>query len=164
MKFGPEDNNEEPFWFAPVCLPPVNKGDPVPGANAYRDLIEEGSDILVATGDELRIEAGNVAGPTNLGVDYLVGLDPGASWDGSQVVSSYDPSPRIIKVVFYDPIIGVAGDAPGTVIVTRIGSFFLESSSGPPENTVTGRFIEIVSTGSLDLNSQSRVFGVGLIE
>jgi Flp pilus assembly protein TadG len=168
LKYGPQDNPEEEYWFGPVCMPPVNKGNPETGANAYRDLIEDGSDVMVETGDVLRVEPGNMAGPTAQGVNYLTSQDSTAYWDSStnQVAgSSYEnnQSPRIIKVVFYDPNVGIVG-SPGQITITRIGAFFLEGTTGPPESNVTGRFMETVSTGMLDLNSQSRVYGVGLIE
>lgn len=168
LKFGPQDDTEEPHWFAPVDMPPVNKGTPQTGADAYRDLIENGYNGTVEIGDVIRIEPGNMAGPTEQGVNYLIGQDPSAYWDSNtkEVMGSSYPnnqSSRIIKVVFYDPNIGVVG-SPGEITVTRIGAFFLEGATGPPDSRVTGRFIETVSSGELDVNSQSRVFGIGLTE
>ena len=185
MKYGAEDDRTEPYWFGPVSTPPVWSGggvdgpnSPTPGANAYRDNVKFGTteipggwDGRVESGDVLRVESGNMAGPTEQGVNYLIGLDPLASWDSvdNQVTGSSYPdnkSPRIVKVLFYDPNIGMVG-SPGEITVTRMGAFFLEGVGESPENNVLGRFVETVSPSKLDkldMNSTSRVFGVGLLE
>ncbi|MGR3310999.1 MAG: pilus assembly protein TadG-related protein [Candidatus Brocadiales bacterium] len=182
MKYGAEDDRTEPHWFGPVSTPPVWSGggvdgpnSPIPGANAYRDNIINGAmeipeiwDGVVEIGDVLRVESGNMAGPTRQGVDYLMSLDPLASWDSydNQVTGSSYPdnkSPRIVKVLFFDPNIGIVG-SPGEITVTRMGAFFLEGVDESPENNVMGRFVETLSSGKLDINSPSRVFGVGLLE
>lgn len=168
LKVGSQGIREEPYWFGPVNFPPENKGDPVTGGSAYRDNIEYGYNGLVEIGDVVRLEHGNMGGPTRQGVDYLVQQDPGAYWDTTtnQIMGSAYPdnqSPKIVTIMFYDPNIPV--DSHGPITVTRLGAFFLEEMTRVDgEEAVTGRFMEGISSGRLDRNAQSRVFGVGLVE
>ena len=121
-----------------------------------------GSIDPVYIGDELLVEPGNMVGPTIQGINYLISLDPNVYWDGTQTAGSAYPgfsSPRIIKVPFYDP--NFPPD-PGrdTVIVIRLGAFFLEGTQG---RDVIGRFIEITTSGSWG-GGPSSLMGVKLVQ
>lgn len=152
-----------PSVFYPVDFPPVNKGTPITGATAYEDAIVNGSSMSIDVGDILKVEPGNMVGPTGQGVDYLISQDPGASWNPSmnQVVSTYPgySSPRIIKIPFYDPC---CPPEPGrdTVTITRLGAFFLEGMQG---RNVYGRFIEEITSGTFG-PGPSGLYGVKLVE
>ncbi len=106
-------------WYYAVDFPPVNKGNPISGADQYREWIEGCVDeaMVVEIGDTLRCEPGNMVGPTKQRIDALIALDPGAYWDPAtqEVVSDVQGvSPRIIKLALFDPDIGrvdVTGDA-----------------------------------------------------
>jgi len=147
------DNDDAPgtnpsFHYA-IDYPPVNKGTPIPGGNAYRDFIMNSYDGTVTIGDIIQVEPGNKVGPTRQGVDYLMSQDPGAFWDTQQgaVLGSNYPgfsSPRIIKIPFYDPN-SPPGNGRSTITVTGLGSFFLEGMSG---KDLIGRFMKITTEGT----------------
>lgn len=139
-----------PSYYYAVNYPPVNKGTPVTGADAYRDYIDFSYLGDVAIGDVLQTEPGNMEGPTQQGVNSLISQDPGAYWDNTQktIVNSNFPgfsSPRILKVPFFDP------DFPplhgrDEVTVAGLGAFFLEGVGNDGE--VLGRFIKITTEGT----------------
>jgi len=139
-----------PSFYYAVDYPPINKGTPVPGANAYRDYIKFSYPGEVAIGDVLQVEPGNMKGPTQQGVNYLISQDPGASWDNSlqAVVNSNFPgfsSPRILKVPFFD-INNPPHPGREEVTVAGLGAFFLESVTS--QGNVIGRFIKITTEGT----------------
>ena len=149
-------------FFYPVDFPPINRGTPITGAQAYNYNIINGSDGPIYIGDELLVEPGNMIGPTIHAIDYLMSLDPNASWNGTQVVASVYPgssSPRIFKIPFYDPNFP-PDSGRNTVIVIRLGAFFLEGTQG---RDVIGRFISITTSGSWG-GGPSSLMGVKLVE
>ncbi len=139
----------ESFYYA-VDFPPVNKGTPASGANVYRDYIKFSYPGDVAIGDVLQVEPGNMNGPTQQGVNYLISQDPGAYWNNSQkaIVNSNFPgfsSPRILKVPFFDPN-NPPRNGRDEVTVAGLGAFFLEGVANGGE--VIGRFIKITTEGT----------------
>jgi len=101
---------------------------------------------MVEVGDRLRLEPGNMVGPTKHGMDELIAQDPGAHWDsGTQSIqgSGFGVSPRIGLVPFFDPTLPLGSDK--VVTVMRIGAFFIESVTGGGD--VTGRFIQVTNAG-----------------
>jgi len=139
-----------PSYFYAIDYPPLNKGNPVTGSDAYNDGINNSYQGTVTIGDQIQLEPGNMSGPTDQGVNYLVSQDPGAFWDAQQgaVLGSNSPgfsSPRIIKIPFYD-----SNDPPhsgrSTITVTGLGSFFLEGITS--DGDVIGRFMKITSAGN----------------
>jgi len=152
-----------PSFFYCVDFPPINKGTPVPGANEYLENIIEGSDIVIEIGDILQVEPGNMAGPTQQGVNELISMDPNAYWDTNTNTiqdSNYPEftSPRVCKVSMYDP---TEPPEPGRnyVTVIRLRAFFLEEMQG---RDVYGRFISITTGG--EWGGPSDLYGVRLIE
>lgn len=147
------DNKDAPgtnpsFHYA-INYPPVNKGNPIPGANAYRNFIMNSYNGTVTIGDVIQVEPGNMVGPTRQGVDYLMAQDPGAFWDtqsGSVLGSNYPgfSSPRIIKIPFYDPN-SPPSNGRSTITVTGLGAFFVEGLSG---KDLIGRFMKITTEGN----------------
>ncbi|MFH1681700.1 MAG: pilus assembly protein TadG-related protein [Candidatus Eisenbacteria bacterium] len=160
-------------WYYAVNFPPVNKGNPISGADQYREWIEGCVDpsITVELGDTLRCEPGKMVGPTNQGVEYLIGLDPGAHWDAAtqQVVGSdpiYTVSPRIIKACLFDPDIGRVdvGGGRGVVVVKMI-AFFLEGRVGG--GGIVGRFLQMADPGGEacdDPSDPSFLYAVKLVQ
>jgi hypothetical protein len=134
-------------FFYPVDFPPVNRGTPVGGAQAYEENILYGAGDPVFVGDELLVEPGNMIGPTAHATNELISQDPNAHWGGESVDGSAYPgfsSPRIIKIPFYDP--NLAPDSGrNTVIIVRLGAFFIEGFHG---RNLEGRFIEITTSGT----------------
>jgi len=157
-------------FFYPVDFPPINRGDPIGGAQQYGDNIMYGADDPIFVGDELLVEPGNMIGPTAAGVRYIIDQDPNAYWyadddygqNGGYVADSDFEgftSPRIVKIPFYDP------DYPpdsgrNTVEVIRLGAFFVEGISG---RNVMGRFMEITAPGFGD-GTGSLIKDVRLVE
>jgi hypothetical protein len=149
LKLG--NSNKEDFgmsWYYAVDYPPINKGNPVTGGDQYREWIAGCADgtIIVAPGDSIQIEPGNMVGPTSQGLSDLIDLDPNAAWDaatGEVINSLYDISPRLIKAVLFDPSIGVRNDISGRkyVVAVKILVLFIEDEG--PGGEVTGRIVRM---------------------
>jgi Flp pilus assembly protein TadG len=150
LKMGTQ-NNIVPGQYNPIALPPINRGGPDPGGANYRDNLAgcggTNNDSIVAEGDLVSTEPGNMVGPTKQGLKELIDLDPGAHWVGGDidgiVGSSYDPptrSPRVGIVVVYDPKFGVP--SPGRddpLKVLQLIGFFIEGLN--KDGDITGRII-----------------------
>ena len=163
-----EDND---FFYAD--FPPLNKGNPLDGITEYKDNLKNGSDMTISIGDHVQID--NTCMPcveyyTYTIIQSLMRLDSRAFWNGSQVVNSNYPgnsSPRIFKIFLYDPDYPPTADAP-VANVTGLGAFFVESVSWDYQTDqfgyVTGRFIEITTTGDAGAPSiNSYLVGAKLI-
>lgn len=172
LKYGADNGRPLPQWFNPVDLPPLNKGTPITGADAYRDLIEHGYNDVVSIWDRLQIETGNMTGPTEEGVRHLINDDPYAYWDGTQVVGSSYPemkSPRIIKIAFYNPNDLPSGSQNGYVTIIKFGAFFLEGinvpgGEGGASDNVMGRFIKLITNDVPGEGFPSFLVNVSLVE
>jgi hypothetical protein len=98
-----------PGWFLPLQLPD-GAGGYVEGASKFSDAISHCSgNGVVKIGDYLPTETGAMIGPTKMGVDDLIALDPGASWNTSTktIVGSCVPacgavSPRVVPIAVID--------------------------------------------------------------
>ncbi len=168
LKVGNPHQTISPGIFYPVCFPPVNNPEgikPYTGANWYREWIAECAPFLIAVGDELLLEPGNMVGPTRQGLEDLVALDPGAHWDSATktiVNSAFAESPRIGLVPFFDPT-NPPTSGRNSVYIVKIGAFFIEQMQG---QDVTGRFIQI-TTGGIPCGNglgNSMVKGIVLVE
>ncbi len=153
-----------PSFYNAVDYPPVNKGNPVSGANEYRENLINGSTMAIEIGDILQVEPGNMVGPTKQAVDNLISQDPNAYWDGTkgQVVHSNYPgysSPRIIKIPMYDPNYPPKSGR-STITVVRLGAFFLEGMQG---KDVVGRFMKITTSGIWG-PGPSMLYGMKLVQ
>ncbi len=136
-----------PSFYYPVDYPPVNRGNPITGASEYEDNIKYGCDSYVEIGDVLAIEPGNMVGPTNQGVNYIINQDPNAYWDGQSVSGSAFSgfsSPRIVKIPLYDPAYP-PDSGRNTVRVTALAAFFIEGMQG---KDLIGVFIQIITNGT----------------
>lgn len=150
LKFGNPKDTIVPSHYSPINLPPVNKGNPVTGASAYKENIagcEGSNNVLVELNDEMSLEPGNMSGPTEAGLAELVGQDPYAYWDtqtNSIVDSLYDnplDSPRVSIVAFYDPRYPpVSGRT--TLKVYQLGAVFVENTA--TDGSILARFINAV--------------------
>lgn len=130
------------------------------GANNYREKIKYGYDGVISIGDTITTEPGNMSGPTEDGIDYVVALEiikegieyildqsGHISWDwyASHLDDLY-ASPRLILVPIVDNWEVHGRD---TVEVVGFASFFLEGVEGSGKNSrVVGRFVERVIPGS----------------
>lgn len=107
----------------------------------------------VEIGDTLRVEDGNMVGPTWQGIGDLIDLDPGATWDpsanggqGAVVGSSFDnwyDSPRVAKILLYPPD-GIGSSSDKTFTVQNIALMFFEEQK-TRSDPVTARFLYYAS-------------------
>lgn len=172
LKYGADDGRPLPQWFNPVDLPPLNRGTPITGADEYRELIQHGYNDVVEIGDTLQIETGNMTGPTESGVNYLLNEDPYAYWNGTGVAGSDYPemkSPRIIKIAFYNPNDLPSGGQNDYITVVKFGAFFVEDINIPGEggsasDNVMGRFIKIITSDTAGEEFPSFLVNVSLVE
>ena len=116
-------------WYYAVRFPPYT------GSSAYMDWIVGclDSSVIVSVGDQLQLEPGNMVGPTAQGLNDLISQDPTAQWDqatNSVINSAYPVSPRIIKIVAFDPTLGVQSLPPSYVTVSKIMVLFVEQHNG----------------------------------
>ncbi len=115
------------------------------GGSEYRWNIANCNTTLMGWGDLLLAEPGNMVGPTNQGVDDLLATDPGAYWDTveNRVVSTMNPSPRVVAIPLYDPIYYDTGKQNGRDADLKVANylgFFIERRSG---NNVYGRITPV---------------------
>lgn len=137
-----------PGFFFAVDYPPVNRGDPISGASEYENNIANGADCMVYINDILRMECGNMTGPTKAGINSVIAEDPDAHWDAntSTVVNSQFPgasSPRIVKVPFFNGHLDLS-TVGKEIPVVGLAAFFIEGING---RDVYGRFMNLVTQG-----------------
>ena len=113
----------------------------------------------------LRVQTGVAAGPTVDGVEFIIAKDPTAHWDGTKIVSDFNPSPRIVPVGIMDVKLYLSSDPSGSggiVRLVNVFGFFLEGMGDVDKTTgaitccdkkgkaVVGRLISIpgLMTGS----------------
>lgn len=144
--------NITPGIFLPFALPDPPDADAdcglggdggTPGASAYSKNICSCNPSTIEVDEEYDLKTGNMVGPTKAGIEDLIGLDPTATWDAtSQTVTG--PlglnSPRVIKVVLYDPD-EVVKSGKQSIRVNNIALLFVESYSNSTKN-ISGRFIK----------------------
>jgi hypothetical protein len=139
-------------WFYAVDFAPINTGETVEvGADAYREWIAYCEPYIIAIGDQLQIEPGNMIGPTAQGIGDLIDRDPNAYWDattGTVMGSIHPTSPRVLKVALFDPTIGHQTDVQGRdyLTVVKIVVLFLEGYQNSTKNVI-GRFMRQAVAG-----------------
>jgi hypothetical protein len=133
--------------YYPVRFPPVNKGNPISGADEYRAWLGDCVDysMIVEVGDILETQPGFMNGPTRHGVRELISLDPMARWDvasGTVVNSAYGRSPRVVLMALFDPSIGpiLSGNGRNHLTVSKVTAMFIEDFN-PGTNEIVGRFV-----------------------
>ncbi|MGI8497273.1 MAG: pilus assembly protein TadG-related protein [Gemmatimonadaceae bacterium] len=110
-----------PGAFGAVQFPPLNQG-PVPGASAYQANIESNcTNAPIGVGDQLLSEQGNMAGPTEKGMETLCGV----SVNGNQ--SWTCPTPVPVDIAIYASTANSNGKP--VYIVKYLGSFMLTGYS-----------------------------------
>lgn len=130
------------------------------GAKIYYNNIVYGYSGNVKVGDNIDTEPGNMAGPTIIGIDLLLGMCdhcPQCTFD------SFQPDcTRVITVVVVDTL-DVSGRK--TVQIVGFASFFLEDVSYDGGHTqITGKFVKNVINGDIsDSQSDYGLKGVKLV-
>jgi len=92
-------NNITPSFYFSYAMGGIS------GASEYEWNIANCNTTMMAWGDLLLAEPGNMVGPTTSGIDQLLAKDVNAWWNDStrKVVSTMAPSPRVIAIPVYDP-------------------------------------------------------------
>jgi len=156
LKFNEGGSTPKTGWYQPIKFGPVNRGGPnCNGADCYRTYISECEPYMVAIGDTMEFEMGNMVGPTRQGWSDLIALDPDAYFNtttGTIENSAYAVSPRLIKVALFDPTVGVitssSGGAEKYTVITKLAYLFIEEPpGGGNEVPVTARFMQYTSPG-----------------
>jgi Flp pilus assembly protein TadG len=128
------------------------------GSGVYLVNLKFGYSGVIAVGDKLTTEPGNMAGSTVEGVAYRIDL----CRDGCSFESGIEPNcPRIVLV----PLIDTLPDGRGYTVVKGFAAFFLEDvreSDSPGQIDVVGRFMQYAVTG--EANETSPDFGVYTIK
>lgn len=111
------------------------------GSDDFRWNIPNCNTTVIRLGDTLIQEPGNQVGPSAQGFQQLIDRDPGAYWDGTKVVSTQNPSPRVKAVPLFDPAFWWTGKQNGRYAdmkaVNFLG-FFVETVQG---NDIKGRIV-----------------------
>lgn len=109
----------------------------------YQNDIESCRGNKVTIGDIVSATPFNNSQTFN-GVSTLIAQDPGAYWDNAtgKVMSSVNPSPRIITMPVYDPALYESGLAAGTTPQIKIADmvgFFIQNVAA--NGAITGRIV-----------------------
>ena len=133
-------NKTAPSFYNPWRLPGSS------GADDYRENIRTCNTNIVAIGDLMEPEPGNMVGPTSQGTQDLIAQDPNAYWDtycNCVQGSAYGKSPRIAIVPLYDPVyyeLGKQNGATASLKMANYLGFFIEQMTG---NEVIGRITPV---------------------
>ena len=110
------------------------------GADRYRDNLKYGYDSVIRLGDYIKTETGNLQGPTEDGINYLISqCDHTPKCTYQKYVLD---CPRVIAIPVVNTL-DVNGKKP--IVVVGFASFFLENyvdNGGHSE--ITGRFIQTI--------------------
>ncbi len=122
--------------FFPIAMPGGT------GANWYESNIPGCWPGVMQMGDSVPVEPGNMTGPTVSGTQQLIDQDPSAYWDSTaqRVVSNYKPSPRVVVLPVFDPVVYENSRQHGRqdITVANLVGFFIEGLQG---NSVYGRLV-----------------------
>jgi Flp pilus assembly protein TadG len=136
LKAGNPHDAIDPSHYFPIALPPNT------GASWYEQNIPGCWPGVMQFGDSPPVEPGNMTGPTVKGTQDLIDKDPTAYWDTVQkrVISSYNPSPRIVILPVFDPIVYEESRQRGRqdIVVANLVGFFIEDLQS---NAVLGRLV-----------------------
>jgi hypothetical protein len=122
--------------FFPIALLPNT------GASWYEENIPGCWPGTMQIGQTIPVEPGNMTGPTTSGTDDLIAKDRDAYWDSTsrRVVSQFNPSPRVIVIPVFDPMVYEDSRQHGRqeIKVANLVGFFVDSVHG---NSVYGRIV-----------------------
>ena len=124
------DTKIAPSFYYPWRIP-GNSG----GSDYERD-IGGCNTLIMGFNADLDPEPGNMVGPTSAGMDVLIAKDPDAYWDDykKEVVSTKNPSPRVVAIPLFDPKYYEEGKHSGEGASLRAVNylgFFIEEMQGP---------------------------------
>lgn len=175
-----------PGFFFPIRLPGNADGSTNQGAQDYRNSFTNCRGGPIDVGDTLRMENGNMVGPTRTAIRDLVCLDPNAQWNPTtkQIEGGMGwGTPRLLTITLFDPSMftQMVGGFHN-VIPNNFAEFFIEpigctttpctvpqsycqgqGSGGGGQVDVTGRFIQY-SQGSGGGNTGTLIMKLQLIQ
>jgi Flp pilus assembly protein TadG len=133
------DTKIAPSFYYPWAIPGNS------GGSDYRRDIAGCNTTIVPFNYDMTPEPGNMVGPTKQGMDDLIAKDPDAYWDTvhNKVISSKNPSPRVVAIPLFDPYYYEDGKHNGRTASLRAVNylgFFVEEMQG---NEVKGRITPI---------------------
>jgi Flp pilus assembly protein TadG len=129
------DTNIAPSMYYGLALPGNT------GAADYRAAISGCNTSVLRWDQPLVLEPGNMVGPTRQGVQDLIAQDPSAYWNGTKVVSSQNPSPRVRLVPLFDPYYWNSGKMNGRTADLKAANFLGFFVEGMQGNNVMGRIV-----------------------
>lgn len=131
------------------------------GANNYRNNIKYGYGGLLRIGDWISTEPGNMSGPTQESIDYLMNQ---CTHTPKCTITHYDPScPRVITV----PIVNTLQvNGRGEVQISGFAKFLLKGTTGSGGHLqAVGWFIKGVQSGeSSESGTDYGLYGARLIQ
>lgn len=143
-------------FFYPTRWPPLDYYDGTPpesGADKYGEWIVNKSPYLVQIGDVVRLETGNMVGPTKKSVNDIIDACPTSFYNqatGQVEGHSHGPEvdcPRIGAIAFFDPA-NVQGSSDKLVTVVKLSHWFVTDIEAK-DSTVHGTLIEIVDPDAI---------------
>lgn len=156
LKQGDPQSALEAGFFYPTRWPPEDYYDgtaPIGGASIYADWIVNKSPYLVQIGDIVRLEKGNMQGPTKKSVRDIIDACPTSFYNeisGQVEGHSHGPEiecPRIGAIAFFNPA-DVQGSSDKFVRIVKLSHWFVTDIRGH-DNTVYGRLITIVDPNAI---------------
>ncbi len=136
IKAGNPHQAINPSHYFPIALPPNT------GASWYSENIPECWSGTMRIDDLIDVEPGNMTGPTLDGIGMLIDKDPSAYWNTAmrRVESTRSPSPRIIVIPVFDPLVYEDSRQHGRqdIKVTNLVGFFIDHVTG---NSIYGRLV-----------------------
>ncbi|TEB10943.1 TadE/TadG family type IV pilus assembly protein [Pelotomaculum propionicicum] len=133
------------------------------GARNYEDNLKYGYDGLLAVGNEVDTETGNMSNPTLRAIEYRMSQ---CTHSPPCTPSSFDPGcKRILIVPVYDPVVIDQGQVK-RIRVVGFAAFLVVSVSGQGnENYIDGYFIRMVANGGTsNYQTDYGLNGASLIE
>ena len=133
-------NKTAPSFYNPWRLPGSE------GADDYETNIAECNTNIVAIGDPMETEPGNMVGPTTQGIAELIAKDMNAYWDTACNCvrgSAYPKSPRVAMIPLYDPVYYETGKHNGNNASLRVANYLGFFIVGLQGNEVVGRITPV---------------------
>ena len=134
LKAGNPHQSINASHFYPIALIPNS------GAAWYESNIPGCWPGVAEIGNLIPVESGNMVGPTVSGTQALIDKDPTAYWGAQGVVSTQNPSPRIVVLPVFDPMQYEQSRQAGRleIKVANLVGFFIENLQG---TDVVGRVV-----------------------
>ncbi|HWW82590.1 MAG TPA: pilus assembly protein TadG-related protein, partial [Vicinamibacterales bacterium] len=156
MTISPTTGNGVANGYTPVDLPGSS------GAANFETNIDTCNTDKVSIGDTISAEPLNMNLSTQTGVNDLIAKDPGAHWDSvnQKVVSSMNPSPRVVVIPLYDPKVYQdtqrSTGTPQLQVVDFMGFFITNVDSS---GNVTGVVVPVTGLVTGTAQTPQQAFG-----